>query len=592
MSGILPTSWVQTELQCIAEIAPKFDASDVGDHDLVHFVPMAAVAEEFGGADVSQLRPLSEVRKGYTSFAAGDVLFAKITPCMENGKGALVPRLAHRYAFGSTEFHIIRPTEAVSGEWLAYFLSQPEFRKIARRSMTGTAGQLRVPTKWLRSAIIPVPPRVEQTRIVAKLDELFSGIDAAVAELKAAQRKLRQYRQLLLNAAVEGALTIEWRKFNLLTETGPQLLERILQERRARWEAKQLAKFKDQGKTPPSDWQTKYQEPIQPDDADLPTLPDGWVWASVDQLLSHIETGKSFKCEERPPRGDEVGVAKVSAVTWGEYNEYESKTCHDESMIRSELFVRAGDFLFSRANTIDLVGACVIAKHATKRVMLSDKILRLILVEDALKEWLLAALRSELGRKYIEAFASGNQESMRNIGQERLRQIPVPLPPMREINHSMELLSSGSEAAQSQESAIRSSLNQSAAQRQNILRAAFVGQLVPQDPNDEPASRLLEHIRVERAEREKQPKVRKTKQHKGIAAVVSKLIDVLAEAGDWVPAQETFRRCGVADGAQTEQVEALYAELRALDKAGLLAVEAVTDTEGRKLHDRLMLLVT
>ena len=74
--------------------------------------------------------------------------------------------------------------------------------------------------------------------------------------------------------------------------------------------------------------------------------------------------------------------------------------------------------------------------------------------------------------------------------------------------------------------------------------------------------------------------------------MVGKLIDVLTEAGDWVPAQEAFRRCGVADGAQTEQLEALYAELRALDKAGRLAVEPVTDTQGRKLHDRLKLLAT
>lgn len=129
-----------------------------------------------------------------------------------------------------------------------------------------------------------------------------------------------------------------------------------------------------------------------------------------------------------------------------------------------------------------------------------------------------------------------------------------------------------------QEAAIEISLKQSAAQRKNILKTAFSGQLVPQDPHDEPASVLLERIRAERAEREMQPKVRKTKQQKEIAAMASKLMDVLAEAGDWLPAQEAFRRCGVADGAQTEQVEVLYAELRALDKAGLLAVEAVTDS--------------
>jgi type I restriction enzyme S subunit len=141
-----------------------------------------------------------------------------------------------------------------------------------------------------------------------------------------------------------------------------------------------------------------------------------------------------------------------------------------------------------------------------------------------------------------------------------------------------------------QEQSVEHSLKQASAQRQNVLRAAFAGELVPQDPKDEPTSVLLERIRAERAERAKQPKVRRTKQEKEIAAVVKKLIDVLEEAGDWVPAQEAFRRCGVADGALTERIEELYAELRKLDKSGRLAVEAVADAQGRKLHDKLKLL--
>ena len=455
--------------------------------------------------------------------------------------------------------------------------------------VTGST-RLKLTSSAMKQIPMVVAPAAEQTRIVAKLEELLSDLDAGVVELKAAQKKLGQYRQSLLKAAVEGALTAEWRANNTPTETGAQLLERILVERRVRWEAKQLAKFAEQGKNPPKDWQRKYPEPVQPDTSDLPELPEGWVWASVDCLLSDIETGKSFKCEERPPHAHEVGVVKVSAVSWGEYSEQESKTCHDESKVRPELFVNEGDFLFSRANTIELVGACVIAKSITKRVMLSDKILRLILVDDDLKTWLLTLLRSEFGRKYIERLASGNQESMRNIGQERLRQIPVPLPCFDEITKASELLSENILAAQEQEHAIIISLKQSTAQRQNILRAAFAGELVPQDPNDEPASVLLERIRAERAELAKQPKKRQPKKQKEIAAVVSKLIDVLAEAGDWLEAQEAFRRCGVADGALTERIEELYAELRKLDKAGRLAVEAIKDKKGRKTGDRIKLL--
>lgn len=451
-------------------------------------------------------------------------------------------------------------------------------------------------SKTIGEIELPLPPRAEQTRIVEKLEELLSDLDAGVAELKAAQKKLGQYRQSLLKAAVEGALTAEWRAARKVgagdtaLETGSQLLQHILTERRARWEAKQRAKFAEQGKTPPKDWQQKSPEPVQPDTSDLPELPEGWVWASVDCLLADIETGKSFKCVERPPTLDETGVVKVSAVSWGEYDEQESKTCTVEERVNPNLLVKAGDFLFSRANTVELVGACVIAKTVTLKVMLSDKILRLVLVQDALKPWLLYLLRSRIGRKQIETLATGNQESMKNIAQERIRSIAIPIAPEVEIDCAMELVEQGLASANRQISENEFALRQSAAQRKNILKSAFSGQLVPQDPHDEPASVLLERIRAERAERDEQPKVRKTKQQKEIAAMVSKLMDVLAEAGDWLPAQEAFRRCGVADGAQTEQLEALYAELRALDKAGRLAVEPVTDTQGRKLHDRLKLL--
>jgi type I restriction enzyme S subunit len=363
---------------------------------------------------------------------------------------------------------------------------------------------------------LPLPPASEQTRIVEKLEELLSDLDAGVAELKAAQKKLVQYRQSLLKAAVEGALTAEWRTSNQPKETGTQLLERILIERRARWEAKQLAKFKEQDKAPPKDWQSKYPEPVKPDTSDLPELPDGWVWASVDCLLAGIETGKSFKCVERSPSFDETGVVKVSAVSWGEYNEQESKTCTIEERVNPDLFVKAGDFLFSRANTVELVGACVIAKTVTLKVMLSDKILRLVLVHDNMKPWLLYLLRSRIGRKQIEVLATGNQESMKNIGQERIRSIAIPIGPEDEIICVIALVEQGLVSATLQLSENEFALKQSAAQRKNILKAAFSGQLVPQDPNDEPAIVLLERIRAEREQHKKQPKIKNSRKSTGM----------------------------------------------------------------------------
>jgi type I restriction enzyme S subunit len=202
--------------------------------------------------------------------------------------------------------------------------------------------------------------------------------------------------------------------------------------------------------------------------------------------------------------------------------------------------------------------------------------------------FLKSVINSNIGKRQIEPMTQGVAQKKVSLG--RFSSLAVPVPPSDEQALIAQMVNEADSDAVEQLAAIELSLKQSNAQRQNILRAAFSGQLVRQDTNDEPASVLLERIHAEWIEREKQPKVRKTHQQKEIAAVVSKLSDVLAEAGDWVPAQEAFRRCGVADGALTERIEELYTELRKLDKAGRLAVEAVTDVQGRKLYDKLKLL--
>lgn len=490
----LPGTWVLAPLSDIAEINPRSFCpvpSAVGKP--VHFVPMSAVTEEFGGIDVSARRPLGDVQKGYTSFFANDVLLAKITPCMENGKLAVVPPLPDQLAFGSTEFHVLRAVDRVLPSWLAHFLSQSAFRKLARQNMTGSAGQLRVSTTWLAEALIPVAPATEQTRIVAKLEELFSDLDAGVAELKAAQKKLAQYRQSLLKAAVNGELTAEWRRHNRPAETGAQLLERILAERRARWEARQLAKLEAQGKTPPKGWQKKYPEPVQPDTAELPELPEGWVWASVEQLAS-IGTGVT------PLRSKAIFFegGEVPWVTSGALNQEMVSVASDfvtptaVKECRLDLYP-AGTLLVAMYGEGKTRGKCSeLAIPAT----INQAIAAIVLEGCALE--CKAHLKSFLLKSYedMRKHASGGVQP--NLNLQIIKSVAVPLPPVKEQQSIQSLLSVHLEAAREQLAAIETALHQSTAQRQNILRAAFAGQLVPQDPDDEPASVLLERIRAER----------------------------------------------------------------------------------------------
>ena len=270
--------------------------------------------------------------------------------------------------------------------------------------------------------------------MVAEIEKQFTRLDAATAALRRVQANLKRYRASVLKAACEGRLVPTEaelaRKDGRDYEPADKLLQRILRERRARWEADTLAKMTASGKPPEDDsWKSRYKAPPAPNGADLPFLPDGWCWASLDMLIFDVTAGRSFKCDERPPEADEYGVVKVSAVTWGNFDELESKTCFPGSPWVEEFEIHPGDFLFSWANTIELVGACVIVGELGRRLMLSDKILRFDCASEMLKPWLLIILRSDWGRSEIERLATGNQESMRNIGQERIRTIRIPLAP-------------------------------------------------------------------------------------------------------------------------------------------------------------------
>lgn len=225
----------------------------------------------------------------------------------------------------------------------------------------------------------------------------------------------------------------------------------------------------------------------------------------MDDVLLAIEAGKSFTCEERPPSSTEVGVVKVSSVTWGQFDELESKTVIDSERINPDYFIETDDFLFSRANTIELVGRCVIVQNITRRLMLSDKILRFRLVGVSPK-WILFYLSSMFGRYEIERLATGNQQSMRNIGQDRIRKIRVPLAPLSEQHRIVAEIETQFTRLDAAVTALRRAQANLKRYRASVLQAACEGRLVPTEAelaradgrSYEPADQLLQRILQER----------------------------------------------------------------------------------------------
>jgi len=203
------------------------------------------------------------------------------------GKVALVAEPPTRSTLGAF-IAAIRPLTSIDARFLYYRLASPDVQRAVRSAASTTTNISNVNTTKVKALHLTLAPLREQSRIADGLDELFSDLDAGVAALEQVREKLKLYRASVLKAAVEGTLTTEWRAQHPHTEPASELLERILAERRRRWEQDQLAKFKAKGQEPSKNWKAKYKGPVAPDIANLPLLPVGWCWATLDQLAASL----------------------------------------------------------------------------------------------------------------------------------------------------------------------------------------------------------------------------------------------------------------------------------------------------------------
>jgi type I restriction enzyme S subunit len=531
----VPQNWMLTTIESLISFDGIFvdgdwvESKDQDPNGDVRLIQLADIGDGcFNNRSSRFLTSESASKLRCTYIKTGDILVARMPDPL--GRACIFPLEGKHVTV--VDVCIIRTSpNRVDSKFFCHGINFLGVRKQIDDLQTGTTRK-RISRKNLATVQFPLPPLNEQRRIVAKIEELFSEIDAGVASLKTARAQLGVYRQSLLKQAFEGKLTEKWRTQNPdKLEPAEQLLARIRSEREARYQ-QQL-----------TDWQTAVEEweaggkegkkpskPRKPKDPgsilakelkEVPELPKEWLHIRLGEAILGIDAGKSFRCKERPPTGDEVGVAKVSAVTWGEYDEDESKTCIDPDKVVEDYFVNAGDFILSRANTIDLVGACVIVKRVSKKIMLSDKTLRISFVS-LLEEYVLQYLRCRVGRLQIMNHSTGNQESMRNIGQERVASILLPICSLPEQQEIVRILEEQFTAIEQNEQEIDAALQRAEALRQSILKKAFAGKLVPQDPNDEPASVLLERIRSEREVSEAELKAKKKASKKAVKTRATK----------------------------------------------------------------------
>lgn len=411
--------WLEMAICDVAEVNPRADKSSIPDDLLVSFVPMPSVGAGDGSILVEETRPAGVVKKGFTAFLEGDVLFSKITPCMENGKMAVVPALVNGYGFGSTEFHVLRPKHCMNAKYLYYYVSSQSFRGEAERHMSGAVGQRRVPTAYLKECKIPVAPLDQQKRIVAEIEKQFSRLDEAVANLKRVKANLKRYKAAVLKAAVEGRLVETEaelaRREGRSYETGEQLLQRILETRRSQWKGK-----------------GKYKEPAAPATTDLPELPEGWVWATVDQLLMSLRNGLSKKPEDSQPG---IPILRISAVRPLELDIMDRRFYRPQSNEHVDDYkLEEGDVLFVRYNgTKELVGVCALVNMVPGALLYPDKLIRgrVVSEQQVLPSHLAIAANVGESRQHIDELIK-TTAGQQGISGGEIKQMPIPLPPYSE----------------------------------------------------------------------------------------------------------------------------------------------------------------
>jgi type I restriction enzyme S subunit len=343
-----------------------------------------------------------------------------------------------------------------------------------------------------------LPPTNEQRRIVAKIEELFSDLDAGVAALERVKANLKRYRAAVLKAAVEGKLTAQWRTKHPNTEPASKLLERILAERRKKWEADQLARFAAAGKPPPKNWRDKYQEPTAPDTSSLPSVPKGWCWATVAALLmAPLCNGISVKGANEPPG---VPALRLNAMSESGFDYSCVRYIPISEEVANDLAVVADDFFVSRGNgSLPLVGRGTLAQEPPHRVVFPDTMMRARLADAVVRSrWIPSIWPSRFIRRQVEKMVK-TTAGIWKIAQPQVETITVPLPPFAEQDAIRERLEARLTTVSAIEQALERAETRAARLRQSILKRAFEGKLVPQDPKDEPASVLLERIKADRS---------------------------------------------------------------------------------------------
>ena len=469
----VPQGWSRARVDAVvANIRAKALPSD---HPQLPFVGMDAVESQ-----TSRLLgtiPAAGMKSAGVHFLPGDVLYGRLRPYLNKVLVAKFEGLA------SAEFIPLTPERDMSPEFVRYRLSAADFVSFASHLDEGD--RPRVDYGQIGAFECGIPPAGEQVRIVAAIEQYLTALDAAVVTLERVQRNLKRYRASVLNAAVEGRLVpteaelarAEGRDY----KPASKLLERILAERRKRWEQ--------------SGRKGRYEEPAEPNVAGSADLPEGWCWASVDQLTDGERSCGYGVLVPGPEVDGGIPLVRVGDIGEGSVDQRHMKRIAPAIAAQfSRTFLRGGEVLMSLVGTI---GRTAVAPGSLAGANVARAI-GVIPVSGLVEpRWVEHWFRSPRQRSIMDS--KSHEVARKTLNLEDVRAANVALPPLAEQGRILEAVSDLLSVADASLVSTETDVSRLSRLRQSILRWAFEGKLVDHDPNDEPAFVLLERIRARRA---------------------------------------------------------------------------------------------
>jgi type I restriction enzyme S subunit len=415
--------------------------------------------------------PLSREVKPRHEIRPGDILLSRSNTVELVGASVLVKNCRRKLLLSDKSLRMLVP-EGIDRSWLQVFLSSPNVRSQLSGVATGSSNSMRnISQDKVRAVRIALPPLNEQRRIVAKVEELFSDLDAAVAALERVKAKLKRYRAAVLKAAVDGKLTEEWRAQHPHTEPATALLDRILKDR--------------------------HRQPTGPECGGLSELPERWCWATVEQLVIEPTcNGISVKGTDGPPG---VPALRLSSMSSSGFNYDERRYIPIGESVAAALTIQEGDFFVSRGNgSLHLVGRGTLAQAPPERIVFPDTMIRLRFSKlKPLPRFMNMTWQCQVVRNQIEKKAR-TTAGIYKISQRDVEAFQIPLPPAAEQEQILLEVERRLSVVAQTEAQVDANLKRATRLRQSILKRAFEGRLVPQDPADEPADKLLERIKAAR----------------------------------------------------------------------------------------------